>query len=265
MPPKRTQSQRKSKLKKTTVVASLADLVAGKDASTKKFGKAPATTEKYEQRCKQGLKWLKELLKSEEGLEHPAGCPESLASTLNWEMAELKHAFDRKPTRASPWVLSLFIASKCFGDEERGVATAWQIYASFKLFWSQSFVYLFTSLPHRSDASYRDPNGIYQGRWQWDDVNKVGRGNPAESSEVRDTMTAVKNRQGATGTREHSAAMKIEYMDRIMSWSNNVFAPSVLKRLGPMKNVEYHTLLPTATKHLFFRAFATSGWNLWTR
>jgi len=48
-------------------------LAAGKVALTKKFGRAAATTDKYEQQLKQGQAWLSELMDSEGRSEHPPG------------------------------------------------------------------------------------------------------------------------------------------------------------------------------------------------
>ncbi|KAF8574220.1 hypothetical protein K439DRAFT_1624483 [Ramaria rubella] len=111
MPPKRMASSRGTKLKTPAVTASLAELVAGKDASTKKFGKASAMTEKYEQQLQQGYRWLKELLEVESrGTDLPAGCPNLLDCQQSWHSEDLKHAFDKIPTSASLWVLALFIS-----------------------------------------------------------------------------------------------------------------------------------------------------------
>ena len=120
-------------------VATLTELAAGKEASTKKFSKATVTTEKYEQQLKQGQVWLTELMTSEDQLEHPPSCP-ALEVFPNWSTNDLRCTFDRTPNCASPWVLALFIATKCFGEEERGKSMAWQIYSEFKPFWEQASV-----------------------------------------------------------------------------------------------------------------------------
>jgi hypothetical protein len=147
MPPKQMSSVSKApgrKGRKTPApAASLAELAAGKEASSKKFGKSQATTEKYEQRRHQGYRWLKELMDAEARTEQPPGCPSQgslQSSSMQLSTEDLAHAFDKNPTQASPWVLALFIASKCFGDDPCGPATAWQIYAAFKLMWHQACV-----------------------------------------------------------------------------------------------------------------------------
>ncbi|KAF8583867.1 hypothetical protein K439DRAFT_1347615, partial [Ramaria rubella] len=224
----------------------LAELTADKEASSKKFGKAQATTDKYEQHLKQGCKWLQSLLDNEAQMEQPRGCP--AASVRDWDKTDIQRAFDKIPTRASPWVLALFIVAKCFGVTECGPSTAWQIYSAFKRMWHQG-----------------DPNGKYQGRWLWDEEQQCGRGNPAESTEVNEVIMSVKNRQGAEGTRSHSCAMTKEYMDSIMGWSNQQCPPETLRVLSNCQPSDYHQRLPIATKHYFMRAFAASGWTIWTR
>ncbi|KAF8587223.1 hypothetical protein K439DRAFT_1614512 [Ramaria rubella] len=118
MPPKRRL--------KTPAVA------AGKDVSMKKFSKASATTEKYEQQLQQGYWWLRELMEVESsGTELPPGYP-NLQDGQSWSCEDLKHVFDKIPTSASPWVLALFISSKCFSEEGWGLSTTWQILSAFK-------------------------------------------------------------------------------------------------------------------------------------
>jgi len=81
---------------------------------------------------------LAELMDLEDSIQHPPGCPD--LECHKWKDSDLRCAFDRTPNGASPWVLALFIATKCFGEKERGKSTAWQIYAAFKQFWEQVFV-----------------------------------------------------------------------------------------------------------------------------
>jgi hypothetical protein len=103
------------------------DAAAGKDVSSKKFGKSQATMGKYEQHWQQGYTWLKELMNAKARTEQPPGSPSqgSLQSlSVQLSMENLAHTFDKISTQASPWVLALFIASKCFSDDLCGPATA---------------------------------------------------------------------------------------------------------------------------------------------
>lgn len=38
----------------------------------------------------------------------------------------------------------------------------------------------------------RDPDGKYRGDWAWNEENDTGRGNPAMSPDVTDTLRAIK-------------------------------------------------------------------------
>ena len=97
--------------------------------------------DKYEQWLKQGQVWLGELMDSKGHSEHPLG--PNLKEFPNWSTDGLRGAFDRTLNCASPWVLALFIATKCFEEEEIGKFMAWQIYSAFKQFWEQGLVPLF--------------------------------------------------------------------------------------------------------------------------
>ncbi|HEV7737561.1 MAG TPA: hypothetical protein VGO47_09355 [Chlamydiales bacterium] len=114
----------------------------------------------------------------------------------------------------------------------------------------------------------RDPNGLYCGVWFWDVNNNSARGNPASGREVKDTLDAIKARDGAIGERTHSAAMTKEYMDRIISWSYLNCSDEFVERTlqSAFSGVQDHVKnIAKVIKHLFMRCFLTSGWTLWTR
>jgi len=228
------------------------------------------TTNKYEQWLKQGHVCISELVDSEGHSEHPLGC-HNLEELPNWSTDDLKGAFDRTPNCASPWVLALLIATKCFGEEERGKSMAWQIYLAFKQFWEQafiplSFLFIFGTMQFSDSFIYNnsDLNGTYQGCWVWDGDQQQGHGVPAVSLEVERIIQAMKNREGAKGMCSHHCAMKKEYMDIIIDWSNKQCPPLILKKLESLAGAQLHNFLPLVTKHFFMHAFSASGWNLWT-
>jgi hypothetical protein len=74
-------------------------------------------------------------------------------------------------------------------------------------------------------------------------------------------MTSIKHKEGAEGSeRHHSLAMSKPFMDKLFEWS---------MRECPVTKVE---ALPNDLasvkligEHLRFRAFATTGWNVWSR
>ncbi|KIJ40842.1 hypothetical protein M422DRAFT_780639 [Sphaerobolus stellatus SS14] len=103
------------KIKSSLQVATLHGASNLLKSSVTQYGKSVVTTQKYAQCIVQGQKWLKELLKSEESLEHPPGCPDFTVEK-EWTNEELAGAFGKIPTCASAYILSLLIACKCFGD-----------------------------------------------------------------------------------------------------------------------------------------------------
>ena len=117
---------------------SLAELTAVQDLSTKQYGHAANTNVKYSQKLKEARKWLKELAETEQSPNIPSGA-EELGEGYDWKPEELEGAFNDIPTRASPWVLGLFVAYKCF-EQKTTVATAWQIHAAFKKLWENMYV-----------------------------------------------------------------------------------------------------------------------------
>ncbi|KIJ36529.1 hypothetical protein M422DRAFT_261089 [Sphaerobolus stellatus SS14] len=140
MPPKKSKTakvntRRKAKSSTTAVIGLQAASSLLQSAVTK-YGKSAVTTQKYAQRISQGRKWLKQLLESEEDLEHPAGCPQ-LAAEKEWTDEDLEGAFGQTPTRASAYVLSLLISIKCF-SEECGKSTAEGFHAAWKQHWDKA-------------------------------------------------------------------------------------------------------------------------------
>lgn len=78
---------------------------------------------------------------------------------------------------------------------------------------------------------------------------------------MQDLLKAIKNRDKASGdTRNHAEAMSAEEMKKMMQWSEGHVSgdPAELK----FDNTED---LVAAGKHYLMRAFATSGFTLWTR
>jgi hypothetical protein len=134
-----------NRAKAPPVTASLTQLLLTKQAFKEKHRRAAKTLEIYERRLRQAREWLKEQLKSEAALEHPAGCPETLQPSEDWTLHDLQHAFNKKPNRASPSAISLFIAWKCFnGDKNLKWGVAEQTHAAFKKFWEDAYVFPFS-------------------------------------------------------------------------------------------------------------------------
>ena len=140
MPLPRQPKLKKAACAKTpAAAASLTHLLTTKRESKNKHGRAARTLDSYERRLRQAKEWLKEQLESEKALECPTGCPEISEPCKDWTLNDLGHVFDKKPNRASPSAVALFIAWKCFNGEnnlKRGVAE--QTHAAFKKFWEEA-------------------------------------------------------------------------------------------------------------------------------
>jgi hypothetical protein len=58
--------------------------------------------------------------------------------------------------------------------------------------------------------------------------------------------------------------MTKEYMDKLMERSEQQCPNSILDELGKLSASDFWAKLPFAVKHFMMRAFATSGFTLWT-
>jgi hypothetical protein len=113
--------------------------------------------------------------------------------------------------------------------------------------------------------THRD-GGTYRGQWHYNEACKQWEGNPADAAEVVDVLTAVKHKSGAEGgDRTHSLAMSKEYMDRMFKWSEGKVATETVEQT--VKNPSLASIDERAlmTKHLEFRAFASTAWTVWSR
>ena len=135
---------KKKAASRTTSKLSIAELKSIRDISTKAHGFAQNTNIKYDQWLREARKWLKELVETEKSPNIPPEV-EGFGDGYNWKPGELEDAFNNIPTRASPWILGLFIAYKCF-EQKTTVATAWQIHAAFKQVWESMYVESFILL-----------------------------------------------------------------------------------------------------------------------
>jgi hypothetical protein len=94
-------------------------------------------------------------------------------------------------------------------------------------------------------------------------------GNPAQSTAVQDMMEVLKNNEGAEGgSRNHASAMTIEDMQKVMAWSHKQCPDELISLIYSQVQTEA-TLdqdeVNLAQKHLALRAFATTGFTIWTR
>ena len=101
-------------------------------------------------------------------------------------------------------------------------------------------------------------------------------GNPVQLGEIDDLMKAVKHKIKADNVpRMHSAAMKMEYMDMMLTWSKSkclfnvafqylwlAMAGSEVPPPGEVLSVETHSEILQHLKQLMFHSMA---WTLWMR
>jgi hypothetical protein len=101
----------------------------------------------------------------------------------------------------------------------------------------------------------------YRGAYSLDEATGTVKGNPARSATVQDLLKAIKNRDKANGgTRNHAEAMNIDEMKKMMDWSETYVS-------GDPNGLKFNNAidLVSAAKHYLMRAFASSGFTLWTR
>ncbi|KAH9910809.1 uncharacterized protein B0H18DRAFT_894363 [Fomitopsis serialis] len=150
--------------------------------------------------------------------------------------------FSGPPKQCSGEALALFITFKCL-HEKRGVSTAEGAHAAAKKYWEE----------YEGD--------LYRGEWRFDEHRSRWVGNPATCAEVRDILKAIKNKANADGgERTHSVAMRYDYLKAIIEWSETECPPA--EAMVTPRDVVHRAKV---TMHLFFRAFASTGWTIWTR
>jgi hypothetical protein len=178
-------------------------------------------------------------------------------------------SFD-KGVRSSPHAIKMYLTNECV-KKGLGKSTADSLHAAFKKEFDLKCVpshvlhtpssdlrpfHLSTSLPRAGDK--------YRGRWHYDHDEKCWKGNPIESAEVEDMMKSIKNLT-AGDSHKHSAAMSLSDMAKIFEASKRdcpYLANNTGLQLPPPKAEDN---IANVTKHLFWLAFSSTGWTLWTR
>ena len=79
-------------------------------------------------------------------------------------------------------------------------------------------------------------------------------------------LIAVKHKSGAEGgDRNHSLAMSKEYMERMLQWSESKVSTESAHRFMKGSELASSNERTLMTKHLEFRAFASTAWTVWSR
>ncbi|KAG1775242.1 hypothetical protein EV702DRAFT_973569, partial [Suillus placidus] len=153
------------------------------------------------------------------------------------------HAFDDIPNKYSSSMLELFLVQKGL-MEARSLSTTWGVFSAFNDLWMNV------------------QGETYRGPYHFDPATDIVTGNPAQSAAVQDMMEVLKNNEGAEGgNRNHASAMTIEDMRKIMAWSYKHLIYSRVQSGLPLDMDE----VISAQKHLVIRAFATTGFTIWTQ
>jgi len=117
---------------------------------------------------------------------------------------------------------------------------------------------------------------VFRGEWRYNEMRHRWEGNPVRSGDIDDLMAAIKHKIKASGTpRMHSAAMKIEYMDMMLTWAKSrcpfdvafryiglAMGGSKVPPPGEALSAQTHADI---TRHLGQLAFHSTAWTLWTR
>lgn len=106
-------------------------------------------------------------------------------------------------------------------------------------------------------------DGRFRGPWFCDDARGEFRGNPADSHVIQDLMKSIKNMNAKEGKgRQHALAMKYEYLEKIMNWSEAQCPSSSVDAHLQDRSEEERFL---RINHLRRRAHHATAFTLWTR
>ena len=103
----------------------------------------------------------------------------------------------------------------------------------------------------------------YRGEvYDCDETTGIVSGNPANAPIVVDVFKSVKHmaRADGGGDCKHSVAMSASHMEKVHTYITNE-----LKRLPSDPGADSHGQRTIRVKCLFYLAFSTTGWYLWTR
>ncbi|KZP32823.1 hypothetical protein FIBSPDRAFT_1012805 [Athelia psychrophila] len=227
-------TQRKKKCGKSPV--SMGELQQACRQSKKKHRMAGSTSTRYDDYVNAAREFLKVLCTGQEAGLSVDASEDDINPTL------LALAFDDTPSRYSATALEMYITHKCISQGCKE-STATGIHAAFAKLWD-------------------DRGDQYRGSYKYNQETDTVTGNPARSGVVQDLLKTVKNRDKAAGNvRNHAEAMSAEEMKKLMDWSES---NSVTGEPANLAFRDAQDLVETS-KHYLMRAFATSGFTLWTR
>ncbi|KIO12167.1 hypothetical protein M404DRAFT_125937 [Pisolithus tinctorius Marx 270] len=158
---------------------------------------------------------------------------------------DFKNAFERMPNQCSDKALALYLSWKGF-QEDCSQSTIDSVQAAFKLMWDEA-------------CTPESDGGTFREAWHYNGARQRWEGNPVRSAEVDDVVASIRHKVNSQGSeRTHSGAMKKEYLDMILAWSN-----SCCPLDSPLQYI--HSTKLTTTRHIEQLACAAVAFTLWTR
>ncbi|KAI6035401.1 hypothetical protein F5J12DRAFT_924235 [Pisolithus orientalis] len=168
-----------------------------------------------------------------------------------------KNVFERMPNRCSDKALALYLSWRGF-QENSSQSTIDGVRAGFKMLWDEATNTFGVVMWHHNDAHHR---------WE---------GNPVLSAEVDDVVASIRHKVSSEGAeRKHSGAMKKEYMDKILAWSESFCPLDTPLQYIRLVTIGYKALPSgeslngkvklTVTQHLEHLAFSAVAFTLWMR
>ncbi|KAI6111260.1 hypothetical protein F5141DRAFT_1274775 [Pisolithus sp. B1] len=219
--------------------------------------RATKTRETYSRHIRQARSWLQSHFPAE-------GTPRIPAHTEDesdiYADPGFKDAFGQVPNQCSDKALALYLSWRGF-QEDCSQSTVDGIRAAFKMLWNEACVL---------------DGAIFRGDWHHNDARHQWEGNPVLSAEVSDIVASIRHKVSSQGAeRTHSGAMKKEYMDRILTWSESqcsLHIPFQCIHLAMTEQQVLHLgefldkdVKLKITRHLQHLGCAATAFTLWTR
>ncbi|KAI5988006.1 hypothetical protein EDD15DRAFT_2172890 [Pisolithus albus] len=225
-----------------------------KEAGKQTHLRATKTRETYSRHIRQARSWLQSHFPVEGTLQIPAHTEDESDVYGN---PGFKSAFEKVPNQCSDKALALYLSWRGF-QENCSQSTIDGIRAAFKTLWDEA------------------DGAIFRGDWHHNDARNRWEGNPVLSAEVSDIVASIRHKVSSQGAeRTHSGAMKKEYMDRILTWSESQCSLQIPFQYIRLAMMGFQVLPPgeflgknvklRITRHLQHLACGATAFTLWTR
>ncbi|KAI6095655.1 hypothetical protein EDD16DRAFT_1719009 [Pisolithus croceorrhizus] len=216
--------------------------------------RATKTRETYSRHIRQARSWLQSHFPAEGTPRIPAHAEDE--SDIYADPG-FKDAFGQVPNQCSDKALALYLSWRGF-QEDCSQSTIDGIRAAFKMLWDEA------------------DGAIFRGEWHHNDARHRWEGNPVLSAEVSDIVASIRHKVSSQGAeRTHSGAMKKEYMDRILTWSESQCSLHISFQYIRHAMTGRQVLPPgeflgkdeklRITQHLQHLACGATAFTLWTR